>query len=107
MAPGPKGATRPTGKNDREILVVMPVAIADASAINNHAVVQQGRSVGFPDCFHLLDDVGHLLGVIPVDAFDLVVLDWVTLMVGKLVMALTDLDLAIGSVAPFVRQHEG
>ena len=72
-------ATAPR-EHDRQVLVVVAVAVADAAAVNDHAVVKQ-RAVAFRNRFHLLQHVRELLDVEGVDFADLLQLVAVVLVV--------------------------
>src|SRR5205823_6572173 len=48
VASGRKRAAALTGQQDRQVVVVVPVAVPDGAAINNHAIVEQ-RPFAFLD----------------------------------------------------------
>ena len=79
MAAGENGAAAFARDQHGEILVVVLVAIADAAAVDDHAVVEQGP-VAFANGFQLLKNVGELLGVKAIDGADLGELAGVVLM---------------------------
>ena len=73
-------------QQDRQVIVVMAVAVADACAVDDHGVVEQG-AVGFVDAVQLLQEIGDLLRVEFVDLRDLIELVGVTAVVRHIVMA--------------------
>ena len=48
------------GKQNRQIVVIVAVAIADAAAVNDHGVIKE-RAIAIGRGFHLLQEVGELL----------------------------------------------
>lgn len=43
-----------SGDDNRQVFIVVPVAVADAGPVKDHAIIQKRRSVRFADAFHLL-----------------------------------------------------
>ena len=68
-----------TGKEYRQVLIVVTISIADTRAIENHAVIQQ-TTIAFRDGFHLLQDVGGLTDMKFIDLADLGLLHRIVLM---------------------------
>ncbi len=65
--PGLKAPPRAAGENDRQIGMAVRVAIAQATAINDHGVIEQRFAVAVFRLAHALEEVGELLGVELVD----------------------------------------
>ena len=77
MPPGLDGAAALAGEEDGQIVVVVAVAVADAAAVDDHGVVEEGP-VAFADRFELAQQVSELLDVESVDLPELLVLLLVT-----------------------------
>ena len=71
-----------TREQDGQVVVVVPVAIAQAGAIDDHAVVEQAP-LPFLDRFQLVDEVGELRRVEPVYLRDLPLLLFVAAVVDR------------------------
>src|SRR5262245_25796023 len=54
----------------RQIFVAVQIAVAEAAAIDDHAMIEQ-RAVAFSNRFQLPDEVGELFDVVAVDPGDL------------------------------------
>ena len=95
-----------TGDEDREIVVVVAVAVADAAAVDDHAAVEE-RAIPFARPIELLEEIGKLLDVEAVDLLDLRLLRGVLAVMGEVMVPLGDTDERIALVAPLVGEHEG
>ena len=82
-------------QQDRQVVVVVAVAVADAAAVDDHAVVEQ-RAVAFLDRLQLAEQVGELLDVEAVDLLDLRLLLRVVAVVRQVVVAFGDADERVG-----------
>ena len=100
-----RAAAAPRHKNGK-VVVVVPVAVANRSAIHNHAVVQQ-RSFGFLYGFQPVEEIGELLHVEVIDFRDFFLLRGVVLMVRKGVVPIGHADERIRPVVAIVRRDEG
>ena len=58
--------TTASSQQDGQVFVVVLVAVADATAVNDYGIVEQ-RAVAFSSRFHFLKDVRELLDVERVD----------------------------------------
>ena len=70
VAPGLDRAATPPAEQDRQVVVVVSVAIADAATVDQHGIVQKAL-VAFLDALQLVEDVGKLLNMELVDQADL------------------------------------
>ena len=95
------------GQDDRQVGVGMAVAVGIAAAVDDHRIVKQRLAVDVFDRVHFFEEPGELLHVPPVDLGDLVHHLFLVAMMGQVVMALGDIDLGEGPVAPLVGQQEG
>src|SRR5579884_1381510 len=75
------------GQQDRQVVMVVAVAIADARAVDDHRIIEQ-RTLALADGLHLFQQVGQLGDMEAVDLADLVLFLLVPAMMGKVVMSL-------------------
>ena len=80
-----------TGDEDREIVVVVAVAVADAAAVDDHAAVEE-RAIPFARPIELLEEIGKLLDVEAVDLLDLRLLRGVLAVMGEVMVPFGDTD---------------
>ena len=99
-------AAAPTGQQNGQIVVVVPVAVANGAAVNNHAVVEQ-RSFAFLDGFHFAQETRELLHVKMIYLRDFFLFRLVVLMVGKGVVAFRHANGRIRAIVAVVRRDEG
>ena len=106
MAAGLERATAVTGEQHGKIVVIVPVAVADATAIDNHAIVQE-RALALLHRFEFLQKVGELRDVEPVDFRNLRLLLLLAAVVRQVVVAVRDANERIRTIAAVVRHDEG
>ena len=106
MAAGLEGAAGISGEDDRQVIVVVAVAIGDAAAVYDHRVVEQALAVHVLGGFQPLEEVGELLHVEEVDLGDLLEVFLLPLVVGDVVVAVGDADLLEAAVAAVVGEHQ-
>ena len=75
------------GDEDREVVVVVAVAVADPAPVDDHRVVEDG-AVPLADRAELVQEVGELLDVVEVDLLDLRLLVAVLAVVREVVVPL-------------------
>ena len=107
MAAGLEGAAAVAGEDDRQVVVVVAVAVGDAAAVDDHRVVEQALAVDVLGLLQLVEEVGELLHVEVVDLGDLLEVVLLALVVGDVVVAVRDADLLEAAVAAIVGEHEG
>ena len=104
----PAGLDRPVAlarQQDRQVVVGVGVAVADAAAVDDHAVVEQ-RAVALGDRLQLLEQVSQLGDVELVDLLDLLLLGRVAAVVREVVVAVRDADGPVAAVAAVVGEDE-
>ena len=106
MPAGLDRAAAATGHEDRQVVVVVAVAVADAAAVDDHRVVKQ-RAIALTDRLQLAEQVGELFDVKAVDLLDLFMLVRVAAVVREVVVAFGNADEGVALVAPLVGEHEG
>ena len=106
MAAGVQCAAAFAEQENRQLIVVVAVAVADAGAVEEHHVVEQG-AVAFFDCLQFGDEVVEVLSVELVDLGDLFELGFVAAVVGAVVVAFGHADELVAAVASFVGEDEG
>ena len=79
MSSGPNRSTTASRQNQGQIVMLMPISVSEASAVNDHAVVEQ-RPVSLGDRFQTFQQVSELMHVKPVDLTDLHLLCLIALM---------------------------
>ena len=95
-------AAAAAGEQNRQVVVIVGVAVGVAAAVDDHAVVQQ-RAVALLDALQLRQQVGELLDVELVDVADLRLLLLVAAVVRQVVVAFRDADERVRLVAALVR----
>src|SRR6185437_8241072 len=90
-------AAAATGQEDRQVIVIMTIAIADAAADHHHAVVEQ-RAFAFLGVLELLNEAGDLRHVEAIDFADGVNLVLVVAVVRHSVMAVGHTGFGIGAI---------
>ena len=105
MTAGVQRAAAFAEQQDRQLVVVVAVAIPDAGAVEEHHVVEQG-AVAFFDCLQFGDEVGQVLGVELVDLGDLFELGFVAAVVRAVMMAFGHADELVAAVRAFVGEDE-
>ncbi len=93
------------GQQHRQIVVVMAVAIANAAAVNDHGVIEQG-AIAIGRGFHLLQESSELLHVVLINGGHFIHQRGVIPMMRQAMVAFGHADLAIRAVAAFAGQHE-
>src|SRR4051794_37242474 len=104
MAAGLK-LPRTAGEKHGQIVMIMPIAVADATAVNDHGAVEQG-SVTFSGLLKLRQKVSKLLHVVAIDGSNFIHQRRVVAVVGKTVMAFRYADLAIRAGTALAGKHE-
>src|SRR5439155_6913928 len=92
-----------TGDQDREVVVVVLVAVADAAAVEHHRALEQVR-VAFLRLEELLQQVRELLDVEAVDELDLPLLLGIAAVVARLVVAFGNAEERVAAIAALVRE---
>src|SRR4051812_31753982 len=102
MAARPEGSTAVPGEQYWQIVMIVRIAIADASAINDHTVIQQG-AFSFGDRFELLEKISELRGVEIIYLRNFLFLGFIVSVMRKLVVAFGHADHRIRPVVAIVR----
>src|SRR5262249_59928289 len=98
-------AVAPAGDENRQVIVVVGVAVADAAAVNEHATIEQ-RPLPFPGRFQFLKKISKLGRVELVDPAELFLFILAAAMVRQIVMAFRDSDEVVAAIAAIVGQHQ-
>ena len=93
-------------EGDRQVVVEVRVAVADAGAVEEQRVVEH-HAVALRHRRQLLDQVRELLEVVLVDLVQPLELRCLVLMVRQRMVRVRDADLRIRAAADFAREHEG
>jgi hypothetical protein len=93
-------------QHNRQIVVEMRVAVADARAIHQQGAIEQ-RSIAFRRGPQLLDEMGELLHVVRVDLAEPVELPRIVLVMRGRMMRFRYSDFRIRTAADFTGNHEG
>jgi hypothetical protein len=94
------------GKNDRDVVRVMAVAVGNAGAIHHRHVIEQ-RAVSVGRRLQALEVIRELLDVIRVDLRDLLDLRQLSGIVRDRMMRIGHADLRVGHAAVLATHHEG
>src|SRR4029434_637838 len=103
------GAYRPAAaasQKDREVVVVVRIAVAQAGTVDDHAVVEQ-RAVALAHRLELVEEVGELPRVERVDLRELFDVRLVAEVVRDVVVALVDAEERVRAVGALVADDEG
>ena len=103
--PGLDRACALPGQQNRQVVVAMQIAVADAAAVNDHRMIEQ-RAVAVRCRLELVEEVCKLGDVKSVDRPDLRLLRSVAPVVREVVMAVGNADRRIASVASVVAEDE-
>jgi len=92
-------------QENRQIMVVVPVAVIDRSTIDDQRVIEQ-VPITIGSLAHLLQEVTELLAVIAIDLRNFLDVFLFVFVMGKLMVTVFDLDHRERAVASLVGQHE-
>ena len=96
----PPGLTVPAafaGQENGQVIVIMAVAVADATIVDDHRVVQE-RVLALANGLELAQEVRELLNVEAVDLLDLLVLSGIAAVVREVMVAFGDADERVRAV---------
>ena len=102
VAAGNDSASAAAGQEDRQVSVVVAVAVADPAAVNDHDTVKK-RLVTFSRRLEFAQEVGELLDVESVDCADFPLLFGVAAVVRYVVMPVGDSQEMVAPIARLVR----
>ena len=92
-------------QENRQIMMVVPVAVIDRAAIDDQGVIEQ-VPVTIGSLAHLLQEVTELLAVVAIDLRNFLDVFLFVFVMGKLMVTVFDLDHGERAVASLVGQHE-
>jgi hypothetical protein len=92
-----QGAIAVAGEDDRQVFVVMAVAIANACTIDDHRVIEQGAIAIF-GVLEILQEAGEFGSVVFVDFCNERKSAFVALVVREVVMRFIDADFGEGAI---------
>ncbi len=105
VSSGLDSTTATSGQDDRQVIVVVPVTVTDAAAVNQHAVVQQ-RAVAFSDLLQSSQQIVEAINLKAIDLGDVLLFVLALAVVRKLVVAFADTNLGITAIAASIGEHE-
>lgn len=104
---GTKGTAGISTYDDGEIAVTVTVAIGNATAVNDHGIVEEGLPIDILGRLHFLHEVSQLLDVKLVDLLNLIQVLLLPLVVGNIMMPFGNPDVFEGAIAAIVREEKG
>ena len=92
-------------QENRQIMVVVPVAVIDRATIDDQRVIEQ-VPITIGSLAHLLQEVTELLAVVAIDLRNFLDVFLFVFVMGKLMVTVLDLDHRERTIAPLIGQHE-
>ena len=106
MAAGFQAAAAFSRQQNRQLVVVVAIAVADGRAVQNHRIVEQ-RSRSFGHRLQLAEQIAELCQVETIDGRDLLLFLLVPAVMRQVVVSFRNFQEAIAAVAPLVGKDEG